>query len=59
MNFKVTKLIEFEDGSAELNVEMDEETKRYLINHAFIDLLTAGLEETKKLWEKNHEANEK
>ena len=48
MNLKVNEVIEQEDGSAILNIDMDDEMKVFLINHAFIDILKRAIGEFKK-----------
>jgi hypothetical protein len=52
MELTVVKITELEDGSAEVELNMDEETKRYLINYAFNDILSAALSDVEKLHEK-------
>ena len=52
MELNVKETIEHEDGSATLIIDMDEETKRYLINYAFNDILSAALSDVEKLHEK-------
>ena len=39
MKIEILDIKELENGGAELIVEMDEETKRYLINKAIIDII--------------------
>ena len=43
-NLKVTKFEEQEDGSAIVELEMDEETKGMLIEYAIVDLLKKMIE---------------
>ena len=52
MELTVVKITELEDGSAEVELNMDEKTKRYLINYAFNDILSAALSDVEKLHEK-------
>jgi hypothetical protein len=52
MELSVIKYTELEDGGAEVELRMDEETKRYLINYAFIDILSIALDDVEKLHEK-------
>jgi hypothetical protein len=52
MELTVVKITELEDGSAEVELNIDEETKRYLINYAFNDILSAALSDVEKLHEK-------
>jgi hypothetical protein len=49
MEFSVVKYTELEDGGADVELRMDEETKRYLINYAFIDILSLALNDVEKL----------
>jgi hypothetical protein len=49
MEIKVLSVTEHEDGSATVMMEMDEQCKSYLINHAIIDLLRKGLKEVEEL----------
>jgi hypothetical protein len=52
MELSVVKYTELKDGGAEIELRMDEETKRYLINYAFIDILSIALDDVEKLHEK-------
>ena len=52
MELSVVKYTEIEDGGAEVELRMDEETKRYLINYAFNDILSIALNDVEKLHEK-------
>ena len=45
MEIEVIRVEEYEDGSADVEVHMDEKTKLFLINHAFIDILSKSLDE--------------
>jgi hypothetical protein len=49
MELEIKETIEHEDGSATLLIDMDEETKRWLINKAIIDCIKQGLVEVEKL----------
>jgi hypothetical protein len=53
MDLKVTRVTESEDGSVRLEIDMDEETKRWMINYAFIDILKIGLDEVAQLHKKD------
>lgn len=53
MEIEVIRIEEYADGSADVELHMDEETKRWLINHAFLDILSKGLDDMKKLHESN------
>ena len=44
MDLKITSVTEREDGSVKLEIDMDEQTKRWLINYAIIDILKIGLD---------------
>jgi hypothetical protein len=52
MELTVVKITELEDGSAEVELKMDEQTKLWLINYAFNDILSAALSDVEKLHEK-------
>jgi hypothetical protein len=49
MEFEITEMKELENGGAELIIDMDEETKRYLLNFAIIEIIKRGLIEVKEL----------
>lgn len=49
MDIKVLSVTEHDDGSATMIIDMDKQTKDYLINYAFLDLLRKGLDEVEKL----------
>ena len=51
MEINVSEVKELDDGGAELIVNLDEETTRFLINYAVVDLLQKGLYEIKELWD--------
>lgn len=44
MKFKITNIDELEDGSATLNVEMDNEMREFLMNVAIIDILQTAID---------------
>lgn len=44
MKFKITNIDELEDGSATLNIDMDNEMREFLINVAIIDILQAAID---------------
>lgn len=58
MNLNILEIKEFENGGAELIIDMDEETKRYLLNRAIIDIIKQGLLEVKQLHEEKENGNE-
>jgi hypothetical protein len=45
MEIEIIRIEEYKDGSADVEVHMDEKTKLFLINHAFIDILSKSLDE--------------
>ena len=45
MELEIKETIEHEDGSATLFIDMDEETKLYLINLGLIECIKRGLTE--------------
>ena len=53
MELEIKETIEHEDGSATLLIDMDEETKRYLINLGLIECIKKGLVEVEKLHEEH------
>ena len=38
-DFEVIRVEEYEDGSTDLEIHMSEESKRFLINYAFLDII--------------------
>jgi hypothetical protein len=50
MQFEITEMKELENGGAELIIDMDEETKKYLLNFAIIEIIKRGLIEVKELY---------
>lgn len=48
MKFNIEEFIEKEDGSADVRINLDDEMKCFLINHAFIDILDRALSDFKK-----------
>lgn len=53
MELTVVKITELEDGSAEVELKMDEQTKLWLINYAFIDILSIALDDVEQLHKKD------
>ena len=53
MQFEIIEIKELEKGGAELLINMDEETKKYLINLALIEIIKRGLYEVKELHNEN------
>ena len=51
MQLDIKETIEHEDGSATLLIDMDEETKRYLINLGLLECIKRGLTEIVELHE--------
>lgn len=49
MQFEITEMKELENGGAELIVNMDDETKKYLLNFAILEILKRGLCEVEEL----------
>ena len=50
IDIKVTTYEEREDGSAIVNIEMDSDAKRYLIEQGFIAMLKTALEKDPAWW---------
>ena len=55
MELTVRNIKENADGSADLELVMDEQTKLWLINYAFVDILTTALDDVKELRERDFE----
>jgi hypothetical protein len=49
MEIKVQQVVEHEDGSATLMIDMDAETRDYMVNYALIDIIRKGLAEVEQL----------
>lgn len=49
MKIEMTDFKELENGGASLEVKMDEEGRRYLINYAIIELIKKGLYQIEEL----------
>jgi hypothetical protein len=53
MELTVTKITEHEDGTADVELKIDEQTKLWLINYAFIDILSIALDDVEQLHKKD------
>ena len=51
MNFTVLEMKELDNGGAELIINMDDETKKYLLNYAILELFKRGLQDVKELYD--------
>jgi hypothetical protein len=49
MNLEIREIKELENGGAELIIDMDAETQKYLINFAVLELIKQGLMEVREL----------
>ena len=49
MELNIVEMKELESGGAEIIVEMDDETKKYLLNFAILEIIKNGLKEVKEL----------
>lgn len=49
MELNIVEMKELENGGAEIIVEMDDETKKYLLNFAILEIIKNGLNEVKEL----------
>lgn len=49
MEIKVQQVVEHEDGSATLMVDMDAEARDFMVNYAIIDIIRKGLAEVEQL----------
>jgi hypothetical protein len=54
MQFEITEMKELESGGAELIIDMDSETKQYLLNFAVLELIKRGLTEVTELHESEY-----
>ena len=50
MKIELTNFVELENGGAELQLDMDEEGKHYLINFAILELIKKGLVEVTEMY---------
>ena len=50
MQFEIKEIKELENGGAELSIDMDNETKKYLLNYAILELIKRGLYEVEELY---------
>lgn len=55
MDIEILDMIERDDGSADVEMRMDEKTRLFLINYAFVDILRKALNEDKALYEQGLE----
>ena len=53
MIIEVIRIEEYDDGSADMEVHIDAETKLFLINHAIIDILKKSLNQFKEQFNDN------
>lgn len=53
MKCTIMEIKELDNGNAELILDMDEETKKYLINYAILELVKRGLHEVEELYVEN------
>ena len=58
MNLEIKEIKELENGGAELIINVDDETQKYLINFAIIEIIKRGLYEVRELHEENEAKNE-
>jgi hypothetical protein len=49
MEISIIKVVDRDDGSADVEIRMDEVTKLWLINYAFNDILSKGLTDIEAL----------
>lgn len=50
MKFTIIEMKELENGGADLIIDMDDETKKYLLNYAILELIKRGLYEVEELY---------
>lgn len=53
MKIQVIEVKELENGGAEVIIDIDEETKKFLINEGFISVLLKGTVVVKELWDED------
>jgi hypothetical protein len=53
MELNILEMKELKSGGAELIIDMDEETKKYLLNFAIIEIIKRGLIKVKELHDEN------
>lgn len=53
MQFEIKEMKELDNGGAELIIDMDETTQKYLLNFAILELIKRGLYEVKELHNEN------
>jgi hypothetical protein len=51
MKIQVIEVRDLENGGAEVIIDIDEETKKFLINEGFISVLLKGTVVVKELWD--------
>ena len=49
MEISIIKFTEREDGSADVEIRMDDKTKLFLLNYAFNEILMKNLDEVEQL----------
>ena len=55
-DFEVIRVEEYEDGSADLEIHMNEESKRFLINYAFLYIIKKSASQFEEHFDDNIEA---
>ena len=55
-DFEVIRVEEYEDGSADLEIHMSEESKQFLINYAFLDIIKKAAGQFEEHFDDNIEA---
>ena len=55
-DFEVIRVEEYEDGSTDLEIHMSEESKRFLINYAFLDIIKKAAGQFEEHFDDNIEA---
>lgn len=53
MKIQVIEVRDLENGGAEVIIDIDEETKKFLINEGFISVLLKGTVAVKELWDED------
>jgi len=53
MQLNILEIKELESGGAELIIDIDDETKKYLLNYAILEIFKRGLYEVKGLYDED------
>jgi hypothetical protein len=51
MEIEIANMVDLENGTTELTVNMDDETVKFLLNFAIIEIIKRGLHEVKEMYD--------